>query len=85
MIPIRGVTCILLRRYPITRVSSNSYFYCYNVTCNVNVKQCQRYSTRRDVTKIDSKDDNNKVSTDFVEVGNLFQEFSCYRLTTKRH
>lgn len=85
MIPIRELTCILLRRYPITRVSSNTYFCCCNVTFNVNVKQCQRYSTRRDVTKIDSKDANNKVSTDFVEVGNLFQEFSCYRLKTKRH
>ncbi|XP_047348271.1 mitochondrial import inner membrane translocase subunit Tim21 isoform X1 [Vespa velutina] len=68
MILLRGLTCILLRRYRITRVSNNSYFCCYNVAFNVNVKQCQWYSTKRDVTKIDSKDTKNKVSTDFVEV-----------------
>ncbi|XP_047348275.1 mitochondrial import inner membrane translocase subunit Tim21 isoform X5 [Vespa velutina] len=62
MILLRGLTCILLRRYRITRVSNNSYFCCYNVAFNVNVKQCQWYSTKRDVTKIDSKDTKNKLS-----------------------
>ncbi|XP_047348272.1 mitochondrial import inner membrane translocase subunit Tim21 isoform X2 [Vespa velutina] len=71
MILLRGLTCILLRRYRITRVSNNSYFCCYNVAFNVNVKQCQWYSTKRDVTKIDSKDTKNKVSTDFVELSKI--------------
>ncbi|KAI4497277.1 hypothetical protein M0802_007761 [Mischocyttarus mexicanus] len=70
MILVRGLASIVFRRYSIANVSSKPCFYCYNMTYNMtyNVKQSHWYSTRKELTKVDSKDPKNKVSTDFVEV-----------------
>lgn len=65
MIPVRRLACILFKRNSIASVSSKPYF-CYDM--KLNVKQSCWYSTRKDLTKVNSKDSNNKVSTDFVEV-----------------
>ncbi|XP_015172866.1 PREDICTED: mitochondrial import inner membrane translocase subunit Tim21 [Polistes dominula] len=65
MISVRRLACILYRQNSIASVSRKPYF-CYNMT--LNVKQSCWYSTRKDLSKVDNKDTNNKVSTDFVEV-----------------
>lgn len=63
---MRGLPCILFRRYPIAITSSGSIFHANTIKFNNNKSNC--YSTRKDVTKVDPVNTENKVSVDYVEV-----------------